>query len=106
MGWLLRQGAVLASLDVASSASAAQRSDGDSVGAQIRHGARLAANLGTRGVRDLAWLDKDLVVRDISHLGSFGVRLCPHNCSIVLLADRGAFERWQLACGDQLEVRE
>jgi hypothetical protein len=104
MGWLLRQGEVLASLDVARSADEVQRGGGGVVGA--RHGAHLAANLKLGGARDLAWLDEDLIVRDISHLGVVGLRLRPHNCSAALLADRGAFERWRLSCGDQLEVRE
>ena len=106
MGWLLRQGEVLASLDVARRPGELSRSSGGVVGAQIRHGAHLAANLTARGARDLAWLDEDLVVRDISHLGAFGLRLCPRSCSVALIADRGAFERWRLAAGDRLEVRE
>lgn len=106
MGWLLRQGEVLASLDVARSANGPEHASGQVIGAQIRHGARVAANLGARTARDLAWLDSDLVVRDISHLGMVGFRIRPHNCSTALLADSGAFERWRLSCGDQLEVRE
>ena len=106
MGWLLRQGEVLASLDVTRGADQVPHGVGGVVGAQIRHGAHVAANLKPSGARDLAWLDKDFVVRDISHLGIVGLRLRPHDCSAVLLADRGAFERWRLSCGDQLEVRE
>lgn len=106
MGWLLRQGEVLASLDVTQSADQRDRGAGAAVGAQIRHGAHVAANLGSRHARDLAWLDQDLVVRDISHLGAFGLRVRPRNCAVALLAERGAFERWRLSRGDQLEVRE
>jgi hypothetical protein len=34
------------------------------------------------------------------------VRVAPRDCQAVLSAEPGAFERWKLVIGDQLEVRE
>lgn len=108
MGWLLRQGVVLASLDVTGHSGHSDHADESQsavVGAELRPGARVAVGLSMKGARDLAWLDADLVVREIAHVGALSVKLRPRACSMVLLAERGAFDRWRLATGDQLEVR-
>jgi len=105
MGWLLRQGVVLASLDLDGRANQADQDPGAGVGAELRSGTRVAVGLMLKGAKDLAWLDQDLVVREVEHIGALGVKLRPRRCSMALLADRGAFERWRLELGDQLEVR-
>jgi hypothetical protein len=105
MGWLLRRGEVLASLDVHD--RVASSADGPSeVGAVLRHDTRLITGFGARPAIDVAWLDAEFVVRHLGHVGRFGVRLGPRDCQAVLSAERGAFERWQLVVGDRLEVRE
>ena len=106
MGWLLRQGVVLASLDVTGRANHVDPSPSTDVGAELRSGTRVAIGLSLKGAKDLAWLDHDLVVRELGHIGALGLKLRPRRCSMALLADRGAFERWRLEMGDQLEVRE
>jgi hypothetical protein len=105
MGWLLRRGEVLASLDVDDRDTSAAGGRGE-VGALLRHDARLVTGFGATPPKDVAWLDATLVVRHLDHVGRFGVRLGPRDCQAVLSAERGAFERWRLAVGDQLEVRE
>jgi hypothetical protein len=105
MGWLLRRGEVLASLDVDDRAGSVGSGKGE-VGALLRHDTRLVASFGARPASDVAWLDSKLTVRHLGHVGRFGVRVGPRDCQAVLSAERGAFERWRLVVGDQLEVRE
>jgi hypothetical protein len=105
MGWLLRRGEVLASLDVDDrvASPATGRSE---VGALLRHDTRLVTGFGAKSAIDVAWLDAELIVRHLDHVGRFGVCFGPRDCQAMLSAERGAFERWKLAVGDQLEVRE
>ncbi len=105
MGWLLRRGEVLASMDVQGRATTSANGRTE-VRALLRHDTRLITGFGARPPIDVAWLDARLVVRHLGHVGRFGVRLGPRECQAVLSAERGAFERWKLAVGDQLEVRE
>jgi hypothetical protein len=105
MGWLLRRGEVLASLDVHDRVASVDNGRSE-VGALLRHDTRLITGFGARPAFDVAWLDAKLIVRHLGHVGRFGVRLGPRDCQVVLSAERGAFERWKLAVGDQLEVRE
>ncbi len=105
MGWLLRRGEVLASLDVNDRAARAGNGQGE-VGALLRRDTRLVTGVGAKPAFDVAWLDAKLVVLHLGHVGRFGVRLGPRECQAVLSAERGAFERWKLVVGDQLEVRE
>jgi hypothetical protein len=105
MGWLLRRGEVLASLDVHDRVASVENGRGE-VGALLRHDTRLITGFGAKPAFDVAWLDATLIVRHLGHVGRFGVRLGPRDCQVVLSAERGAFERWKLAVGDQLEVRE
>ena len=105
MGWLLRQGEVLASLDVHASASADDAPSSD-VGAQLRRDVRVVTGFGARNGVDVAWLDNDLVVRALGRVRRHGVRVAPRDCQAVLSAEPGAFERWKLQIGDRLEVRE
>ena len=105
MGWLLRRGEVLASLDVHDRVASVENGRGE-VGALLRHDTRLITGFGAKPAFDVAWLDATLIVRHLRHVGRFGVRLGPRDCQVVFSAERGAFERWKLAVGDQLEVRE
>jgi hypothetical protein len=105
MGWLLRRGEVLASLEVDDRVASVGNGRSD-VGALLRNDTRLVTGFGAKPAIDVAWLDSKLVVRHLGHVGRFGVRLGPRDCQAVLSAERGAFERWKLAVGDQLEVRE
>ena len=109
MSWLLRDGAVLASLEVADDVRTRSRG---LMGRDTFEGAILlkpAMQVHTVGMRfpiDVAYLDRDLKVVAIvtgmrpRRLGRprFGARA-------VVEAEAGAFERWGLRVGDELEVQ-
>jgi len=105
MGWLLRRGEVLASLEVHASTST-NGTPGSEVGALLRRDVHVVTGFGARNGADVAWLDNELVVRALGRVSRFGVRVAPRDCQAVLSAEPGAFERWKLEIGDQLEVRE
>jgi uncharacterized membrane protein (UPF0127 family) len=109
MAWLLRDGEVLASLEVADDRAARRTGllgrDGIE-GAMLLTPARSVHTLGMRFPIDVAWLDGDLVVLRTA-------RLAPHRLSrpvpaarAVLEAEAGAFARWELVVGQQLERRD
>lgn len=108
MAWLLRDGEVLAPLEVA--ASMAERSRGllgrDGIeGALLLRPAMSVHTLGMRFDLDVAFCDGDLVV-----LGTVGMRRWRlgrprFGARAVLEAESGAFRRWHLRAGDHLEVR-
>ena len=104
MGWLLRRGEVLASLDVHE--ASVDGAAAPEVGALLRRDVRVVTGFGASGRSDVAWLDGELTVRALGRVSRFGVRLAPRECKAVLSAERGAFERWRLEIGDQLEVHE
>ncbi|HEX4905095.1 MAG TPA: DUF192 domain-containing protein [Acidimicrobiales bacterium] len=109
MPWLLRDGAVLASLEVADDVRTRSRG---LMGRETFDGAILlkpAMQVHTIGMRfpiDVAYLDRDLKVVAIvtgmrpRRLGRprFGARA-------VVEAEAGAFDRWGLRVGDELEVQ-
>jgi uncharacterized membrane protein (UPF0127 family) len=106
--WLLRDGTVLASAEVATSFSARTRGllgrDGID-GALILDRTRSVHSLGMRFAIDVAFLDRDLEVLDIVHLVPWRVALPRRRGRMVLEAQAGAFERWALRRGDHLELR-
>jgi uncharacterized membrane protein (UPF0127 family) len=55
---------------------------------------------------DVAFLDRDMVVVDITTMRPWKVGLPRRKGRYVLEAQAGAFERWQLDRGDSLEIRE
>lgn len=107
-GWLLRDGEVLAAAEVAGtfgrrSKGLLGRSGYD--GALILPRTRAVHSAGMRFAVDVAFLSADLRVLD-------AVVLAPWRCTrprlrswAVLEAEAGAFERWKLRPGDQLEFR-
>jgi uncharacterized membrane protein (UPF0127 family) len=109
MAWLLCEGRVLASLEVARSRS--QRLRGligrDSIqGALLIEKARQVHTFGMRFAIDVAFCDKNLVVIRT-------VKMSPNRISRIVLrsryvieAEAGCFERWELHPGQQLEVKE
>lgn len=108
MAWLLRQGEVLASLEVAVSlAERARQMAGRRSGCTaLLVRAPGAHSLGAPDGIDVAYLDGELVV-----VATLSLR--PHRLAMPRLGSRqlleapsGAFERWRLAPGDHLEVKE
>jgi len=106
--WLLRDGTVLASAEVATSLSARARGllgrDGID-GALVLERTRSVHSFGMRFAIDVAFLGGDLEVIDITHLVPWRVALPRRRGRTVLEAQSGAFERWSLQRGDRLELR-
>lgn len=105
--WLLRGGEVLATAEVADSAAARWRGlVGRSAyeGALFVPHARAVHTLGARFPVDVAFLDADLSVVDVVRMAPWRVTRPRWRCPWVLEAEGGAFERWRLRPGDQLEL--
>ena len=63
-------------------------------------------SIGMRFAMDVAFLDADLVVLDCVTLKPFRATYPRFRARCVLEAEEGAFERWGLKVGDQLEIKE
>ncbi|MDP1818436.1 MAG: DUF192 domain-containing protein [Acidimicrobiales bacterium] len=108
MAWLLREGEVLASLELADSRRTRRRGllGRDSIdGALLIRPARSVHTLGMRFPIDVAWCDRELVVLRVAQLGRHRVSRPVLRASCVLEAEAGCFARWRLEPGDQLELR-
>ena len=108
MAWLLRDGDVLAAADVASSFGARLKGllgrDGVE-GALLLRPAKSVHTLGMRFAIDVAFCDRDLVVLDVVTLRPHRLTRPRRRARCVIEAEAGAFERWGLRVGDQLELR-
>jgi len=108
MAWLLRDGEVLATLEVAADRRARSRGllgrDGFE-GALLLERTRSVHTVGMRFPIDVAVCDADLVVLRTRRLRPGRVTLPVRGGRQVLEAEAGAFARWGLVVGDQLEVR-
>jgi uncharacterized membrane protein (UPF0127 family) len=109
MGWLLRDGEVLASLEVADRRPARRKGllgrDGID-GALLLVPARSVHSIGMRFPIDVAWLDADLVVLRTARLHRHRITRPVLRSHAVLEAPAGAFARWELKVGDQLERKD
>ena len=108
MPWLVRDGDVLCSLTEATSFG--QRLKGllgrDGVeGALLLRPAKSAHPVGMRFAIDVAFCDRDLVVVDTLCIKPQRMTRPRRRARCVIEAEAGAFERWGLRVGDQLEVR-
>jgi uncharacterized membrane protein (UPF0127 family) len=109
MAWLLRDGQVLASIEVAETFS--DRSRGllgrrSCDGAMLLRHTRGVHSFGMRFAMDVAFLDADLRVIGTKTLRRYSVALPRMRARCVLEAEAGTFERWKLVVGDQLELKE
>ena len=109
MPWLLRDGEVLASLEVAD--RRASRRHGllgrDGVeGALLLVPARSVHSFGMRFPLDVAWLDADLTVLRTVRLARNRMTRPVLRAHGVLEAEAGSFARWGLQVGDQLERKD
>jgi uncharacterized membrane protein (UPF0127 family) len=108
MAWLLRDGEVLASLELAENRRARSRGllgrDGLE-GALLLDRTRSVHTVGMRFPIDVAVCDADLVVLRTRQLPPGRVTLPIRHGRQVIEAEAGAFARWGLVAGDQLEVR-
>jgi uncharacterized membrane protein (UPF0127 family) len=106
--WLVRDGDVLCSLDVASSfrsrlVGLLGRNGLD--GALLLRPAKSVHTVGMRFAIDVAFCDRDLVVVDTVTLRPQRMTRPRRRAKAVVEAEAGAFERWGLRVGDHLEVR-
>lgn len=107
--WLLRGGDVLASGEVAE--SLVDRARGllghkHYDGALLLMGTRSVHTAGLRFPVDVAFLDKELRVLATTKVRTWSIALPRRGAAHVLEAQAGAFERWRLKPGDQVEIRE
>ena len=108
MPWLLREGEVLATLEVAE--SLADRAKGllgrDGIdGALLIRPARSVHTIGMRFPIDVAFCDADLEVITTMCLERHRLCLPRVRARSVVEAEAGAFERWNLRVGDRLEIK-
>lgn len=109
MTWLMKGDQVLASVEVA--ATARDRARGligrDGIdGAILIRPARGVHTLGMRFAIDVAFLDKSGAVLETVRMAPNRVGRFRLRSSSVVEAEAGAFERWGLASGDVVEVRD
>ena len=109
MPWLLRDDKVLAAVEVATSTRDRMRGllgrDGID-GALLLQPARSVHSFGMRFAIDVAFVDRRMVVLRTVSLPPNRVTRVSLRCHCIIEAERGAFDRWRLRPGDQLEVRE
>ena len=108
MSWLIRDGDVLCTLEVASSMGDRMRGllgrDGID-GALLIERARSVHTLGMRFPIDVAFCDRDLTVIATVCMPRFRLGRPRLRARSVLEAEAGAFERWRLQVGDRLDVK-
>jgi uncharacterized membrane protein (UPF0127 family) len=109
MAWLLRDGEVLAALDIAESFPDRLKGllgrDGID-GALLIRGARSVHTIGMRFAIDVAFCDSALVVIDtVAPMSRYRVGRPRLRARCAIEAEAGAFERWRLRPGDQLEIK-
>jgi uncharacterized protein len=106
MAWLLRDGEVLASVEVAGSLASQWGLLGRrSVDGAFLLRARSVHTIGMRFPIDVAFLDRELQVIATTSLVPFRIGLPRRGTRSVLEASAGAFERWGLCVGDRLEIK-
>ena len=108
MTWLLRGGDVLAAAEVATSFG--QRTKGllgrsGYEGAMVLPKTRSVHTIGMRFPIDVAVCDRDMVVVRTTTLRPWRMSMPARGGRMVIEAEAGAFERWGLKTGDQLELR-
>ncbi len=107
--WLLRDGEVLAALEVAETRE--ERMTGllgrqGIDGAILLRPARSVHSVGMAFTIDVAFCTKELVVLRTICLRPSRMTRPSLRGGCVIEAESGAFERWKLSPGDELEVRE
>lgn len=108
MTWLLRDGDVLASAELADTFG--HRAKGllgksSYEGAMVLPRTRSIHTVGMRFAIDVAFCNGDMVVVDVATLAPWRMSLPRRRCRLIIEAQAGAFDRWGLRVGDRLEVR-
>jgi uncharacterized protein len=108
MAWLVSDARVLASAEVADTRRARRRGllGRDSLdGALVIERCRWIHTVGMRFPIDVAYLDDDGIVVKTMHMNRFRVGIPVWRASWVIEAEGGAFGRWGLHVGDEVELR-
>ena len=109
MAWIVRDGDVLASAEVACGGRARRRGllgrDGVD-GALVLRPCRSVHTLFMRFPIDVAFCDREGVVLRTCSLRPWRLSPLVVRSGFAVEAEAGAFERWHLRAGDRLEVRE
>ena len=107
--WLVKDGHVLASLEVAESRAARTRGllgRQGFAGAMLFPGTKSVHSFGMQFVLDVAFLDDENTVLRVISLPPNRVTGFHLHSSAVLEAESGAFEAWGIQPGDSLEITE
>jgi uncharacterized membrane protein (UPF0127 family) len=108
VAWLVRDGEVLATLEIASTFAERTRGllgrDGFD-GALLIERTRSVHTLGMRFPIDVAYLDSTMTVLDVVPMRRWRAGRPRPRARCVLEAEAGAFERWRLRPGDHLEIK-
>lgn len=108
MPWLLRDGEVLAALEVAEGFTGRSRGllgrEGIE-GALLIKPARSVHTVGMRFPIDVAFCDRDMTVVATVTMRRFRLSRPRLKARCVVEAEAGAFERWSLRPGDHLEIK-
>jgi uncharacterized protein len=106
--WLVHDGKVLATLEVATTAPGRMRGllgrDGID-GALLLDPARSVHTVRMRFAIDVAYVDRDLVVLRIVTMQPNRLGVPVIKARSVIEAEAGAFGRWGVSVGDQLEIK-
>ena len=109
MSWLVRDGEVLATLEVADTMSTRMAGllgrDGID-GALLIKPARSVHTLGMKFPIDVAFCNRELRVLAVVSMVRNRVSLPRLRARCVIEAEAGAFERWGLGVGDRLEITD
>lgn len=112
MAWLVREGDVLASAEVArgvrerAQGLLGHRDAAELTGALVLRPCRQIHTLGMRFPIDVAFCDRRGVVLRTRTVVPWRVTRVVWRSGFVVEAAAGAFERWQLRPGDTVEVKE
>jgi uncharacterized protein len=109
MAWLVREGDVLATAEVADTRRARRRGllgRADFEGALVLRPCRHVHTWFMRFPIDVAFCDADGVVLRTKCLRPWRVSPLVANAAFAIEAQAGAFERWGLRADDQVEVKE
>jgi hypothetical protein len=108
MSWLVSDARVLASAEVADTRRARRRGliGRDQLdGALVIEKCRWIHTIGMRFPIDVAYLDDDGIVVKTMHMKRFRLGVPVWRASWVIEAEGGAFGRWGLRVGDEVELR-
>jgi uncharacterized protein len=108
MAWLVRNGEVLAAVEVAETARARRRGlmHRDRLdGALVLRPCRNVHTVGMRFPIDVAFCDGDGTVLRTTTLAPWRISPVVRRSAFAIEAEAGAFDRWRLARGDRVELR-